>query len=149
MEKLIFYLIFFGIAVLFKKIKNGPIQEPSNKLISSETKGGKKGKISPGGIRTERRKAEDAGMADSVAVAGDKLYSFFSGDKEDSGDTFSWKAADPTPASYGSSGTVSHDHIPSTALDTERRLEQLKRMLDAGLIEKDEYRDMKRKITGE
>ncbi len=102
-----------------------------------------------GDIRTDRRKAEKTGSGVSVAAVGDKVFDFFSGDKEDTGDTFSWKASDPTPTSYGSSGAVSHDHIPSTALDTEKRLEQLKRMLDAGLIDKDEYRDMKRKITGE
>jgi len=37
-----------------------------------------------------------------------------------------------------------HDHIPSTALDPGRRLEQLKNLLDAGLLTKEEY-DAKRK----
>ncbi len=37
-----------------------------------------------------------------------------------------------------------HDHIPSTALDARHRLEQLKSLLDAGLLTKEEY-DAKRK----
>ncbi|MCI5705424.1 MAG: hypothetical protein MR272_09515, partial [Pseudoflavonifractor sp.] len=139
MEQLIFYLIFLGVALLFKKIKDGPKEEPEKKILSSGTKGEKRVKHTQGDF-TDRRKAESTGIGDSVAAVGDKIFDFFSGDKEDTEDTFSWKASDPTPTSYGSSGAVSHDHIPSTALDTEKRLEQLKRMLDAGLIDKDEYR---------
>lgn len=147
MEQLIFYLIFFGVALLFKKIKDGPKEEPEKKILSSEAKDGKYVKHAKRDI-PERRETENIRIGDSLAAVGDKVFDIFSGDKEDTEDTFSWKASDPTPTSYGSSGAVSHDHIPSTALDTEKRLEQLKRMLDAGLIDKDEYRDMKRKITG-
>ena len=77
-----------------------------------------------------------------------KIEGVFSKDNDKDKDTFSWKASDSAPSSYGSSGAESHDHIPSTALDREKRLEQLKRLLDAGLIDKDEYKEKKREITG-
>ena len=39
-----------------------------------------------------------------------------------------------------------HDHIPSTALDTKRRLEQLKSLRSAGLIDGREYREKRQEI---
>ncbi len=42
-----------------------------------------------------------------------------------------------------------HDHIPSTALDTRRRLEQLKTLKGAGLVDEREYRQMRDRILKE
>jgi len=39
-----------------------------------------------------------------------------------------------------------HDHIPSTALDSRRRLEQLKTLKEAGLLDEREYRERREKI---
>lgn len=41
-----------------------------------------------------------------------------------------------------------HNHIKSTALDTDRRLEQLKTLRDAGLYTEEEYLEERRKILG-
>ncbi len=42
-----------------------------------------------------------------------------------------------------------HDHIPSTALDKEQRLEQLKAWKEAGLVDDEEYRQRRREILEE
>ncbi len=42
-----------------------------------------------------------------------------------------------------------HDHIPSTALDTRRRMEQLKTLKEAGLVDEREYRQMRDRILKE
>ena len=42
-----------------------------------------------------------------------------------------------------------HDHIPSTALDTKRRLEQLESLKSAGLIDDREYRQKREQILKE
>ena len=39
-----------------------------------------------------------------------------------------------------------HDHIPSTALDAKRRLEQLESLKTAGLIDDREYREKRQEI---
>lgn len=39
-----------------------------------------------------------------------------------------------------------HDHIPSTELEQGEKLEQLKVLLSAGLIDREEYEEKKRKI---
>ena len=39
-----------------------------------------------------------------------------------------------------------HDHIPSTALDVEARLEQLRSLKEAGLMDKAEYEQRKQKL---
>lgn len=49
---------------------------------------------------------------------------------------------DPPPAE-------SHDHIPSTALEKDEKLEQLKVLLAAGLIDREEYEQKKREIRKE
>lgn len=49
---------------------------------------------------------------------------------------------DPPPAE-------SHDHIPSTALEKDEKLEQLKVLLEAGLIDREEYEQKKREIKKE
>lgn len=41
-----------------------------------------------------------------------------------------------------------HNHIKSTALNTDRRLEQLKTLRDAGLYTEEEYLEERRKILG-
>lgn len=46
---------------------------------------------------------------------------------------------DPPPAE-------SHDHIPSTALEKDEKLEQLKVLLEAGLIDREEYEQKRREI---
>ncbi len=64
-----------------------------------------------------------------------------------------WTATDPpaapapkTPAAPPTFQTEDHDHIPSTALNQERRLEQLEWMKEAGLLDDDEYKKKKREI---
>jgi len=42
-----------------------------------------------------------------------------------------------------------HDHIPSTALDTKRRLEQLESLKSAGLIDEREYQQKRKQILEE
>ena len=42
-----------------------------------------------------------------------------------------------------------HDHIPSTALDAKRRLEQLESLKTAGLISDQEYREKRSEILRE
>ncbi len=42
-----------------------------------------------------------------------------------------------------------HDHIPSTALDAKRRLEQLESLKSAGLIDDREYREKREQILKE
>lgn len=42
-----------------------------------------------------------------------------------------------------------HDHIPSTALDAKRRLEQLESLKTAGLIDDREYREKRQEILKE
>ena len=42
-----------------------------------------------------------------------------------------------------------HDHIPSTALDTKRRLEQLESLKAAGLVDKQEYGQLRERILKE
>ncbi len=39
-----------------------------------------------------------------------------------------------------------HDHIPSTALDSRRRLEQLKTLKEAGLLDEREYQKKRKEI---
>ena len=39
-----------------------------------------------------------------------------------------------------------HDHIPSTALDVEARLEQLRSLKEAGLLDNAEYEQRKEKL---
>ena len=39
-----------------------------------------------------------------------------------------------------------HDHIPSTALDVEARLEQLRSLKEAGLLDNEEYEQRKEKL---
>ncbi len=39
-----------------------------------------------------------------------------------------------------------HDHIPSTALDVEARLEQLRNLKEAGLLDNEEYEQRKEKL---
>ena len=43
----------------------------------------------------------------------------------------------------------SHDHIPSMALDTKGRLEQLESLKDAGLITQEEYRKKREEIVNQ
>ena len=42
-----------------------------------------------------------------------------------------------------------HDHIPSMALDTQKRLEQLQKLKEAGLITDAEYTEKRREILRE
>ena len=52
------------------------------------------------------------------------------------------RPASPPPAE-------THDHIPSTALDAKRRLEQLESLKTAGLIDDREYREKRQEILKE
>jgi len=52
------------------------------------------------------------------------------------------KPVSPPPAE-------THDHIPSTALDTKRRLEQLESLKPAGLIDEREYQQKRKQILEE
>lgn len=52
------------------------------------------------------------------------------------------RPASPPPAE-------THDHIPSTALDAKRRLEQLESLKTAGLIDDREYREKRQEILNE
>lgn len=52
----------------------------------------------------------------------------------------------PAPAGDESE---THDHIPSMALDTQRRLEQLQKLKEAGLITDAEYTEKRREILRE
>ena len=49
----------------------------------------------------------------------------------------------PSPAREG------HDHIPSTALTTQERLEQLQTLKEAGLLTDEEYRNKREEILRE
>ena len=51
---------------------------------------------------------------------------------------------DEEPASPPPAET--HDHIPSTALDAKRRLEQLESLKSAGLVTEEEYRQKRQEI---
>lgn len=42
-----------------------------------------------------------------------------------------------------------HDHIPSTALGPQKRLEQLETLKDAGLIDEEEYAEKRKEILRE
>lgn len=42
-----------------------------------------------------------------------------------------------------------HDHIPSMALDTQKRLEQLEKLKEAGLVTEAEYTEKRREILRE
>lgn len=42
-----------------------------------------------------------------------------------------------------------HDHIPSTALSLQKRLEQLETLKDAGLVDEEEYREKRKEILKE
>ena len=53
----------------------------------------------------------------------------------------------PEPASPPPVET--HDHIPSTALDAKRRLEQLESLKSAGLVTEQEYRQKRQEILKE
>ncbi len=58
---------------------------------------------------------------------------------------------DAPPAPAGDSAPrepVSHDHIPSMALDGEKGLQQLDRLLEAGLIDREEYRERRKRYEG-
>ena len=52
-------------------------------------------------------------------------------------------------AAPSSPAPESHDHIPSTALDTRERLEQLNTLKEAGLITREEYDQKRREILSE
>ena len=59
--------------------------------------------------------------------------------------------ADTPPAPAGDSAPrepAAHDHIPSTALDGEEGLRQLDRLLEAGLIDREEYRERRKRYEG-
>ncbi len=59
--------------------------------------------------------------------------------------------ADTPPAPAGDSAPrepAAHDHIPSTALDGEEGLRQLDRLLEAGLIDREEYRERRKQYEG-
>lgn len=63
---------------------------------------------------------------------------------DDSPVDFSYEP-DDTP--QGETNTPqSHDHIPSTALDIEARLEQLRSLKEAGLMDNAEYEQRKEKL---
>jgi len=49
----------------------------------------------------------------------------------------------------GQNSVETHDHIPSTALSTQKRLEQLKTLKGAGLIDEGEYRQKRNEILKE
>lgn len=53
------------------------------------------------------------------------------------------------PARPAGEATETHDHIPSMALDTQRRLEQLQKLKEAGLITDAEYTEKRREILRE
>jgi len=84
----------------------------------------------------------------------DTLGGIFTDEKtdEDKGEEpFSWRAKvdeeetpvyTPTAAAWAED----HDHIPSTALSKEKRLEQLERLKEAGLLDDEEYKQKKREI---
>jgi len=55
---------------------------------------------------------------------------------------FGQRQVSPPPAE-------THDHIPSTALDTKRRLEQLESLKSAGLIDGQEYQRKRNQILEE
>jgi len=70
-----------------------------------------------------------------------KLDGLFSG--EEDGEPFSRSVREEKPPA---ARAADHDHIPSTALDQQKRLEQLERMKDAGLLDDEEYKQKKREI---
>lgn len=53
------------------------------------------------------------------------------------------------PAAPAGDAAETHDHIPSMALDTQRRLEQLQKLKEAGLITDAEYTEKRREILRE
>lgn len=53
------------------------------------------------------------------------------------------------PAPPAQSTGETHDHIPSMALDTQRRLEQLQKLKEAGLVTDAEYTEKRREILRE
>lgn len=53
------------------------------------------------------------------------------------------------PAKPAGDAVETHDHIPSMALDTQRRLEQLQKLKEAGLITDAEYTEKRREILRE
>lgn len=56
---------------------------------------------------------------------------------------------DEEPESVSPPPIETHDHIPSTALDAKRRLEQLESLKTAGLIDDREYREKRQEILRE
>lgn len=55
----------------------------------------------------------------------------------------------PEQETVSTSPAETHDHIPSTALDAKRRLEQLESLKTAGLIDDREYREKRQEILKE
>ncbi len=53
------------------------------------------------------------------------------------------------PAKPAQSADEGHDHIPSMALDAQKRLEQLESLKTAGLITEAEYQEKRREILEE
>ncbi len=78
------------------------------------------------------------GIAVYITVINGK-YLF--GDKKKSEDLFGGYEITEEPPEE-----VTHDHIPSTALDAKGRLEQLETLKDAGLLSEEEYRAKRKDI---
>lgn len=53
---------------------------------------------------------------------------------------------EPTPKSAAGE---THDHIPSMALDAQKRLEQLENLRSAGLVTEEEYKEKRREILND
>lgn len=83
----------------------------------------------------------------------DSLGELFTNKDEEKEEPFSWRAKDeeevPVYTPTATAQAEDHDHIPSTALSKEKRLEQLERLKDAGLLDEDEYKKKKREIKRE
>ncbi len=95
------------------------------------------------------------GWADKLEDSLGGIFTTEDAEEEDK-EPFSWRAKEEegeetpvyTPTTSPTFQTEDHDHIPSTALDKEKRLEQLEGLREAGLLDEGEYKAKKREITG-
>lgn len=69
------------------------------------------------------------------------------GKEEETQDYFGgYVISEEEPARPAGDTSETHDHIPSTALDARKRLEQLESLKQAGLVTEAEYREKRREI---
>lgn len=154
MERLIFAIIAYGaialIGSLLKLGDNGRAGGTAKKIDLL----GSSGDYDPAPAKGDVDPIVDDPPDIAAAIDGwaDKLGELFTDKEEEKEEPFSWRAKDEdeeevpawTPAAPEQQ--VDHDHIPSTALNREKRLEQLERLREAGLLDEDEYKQKKREI---